>query len=200
MAGVIIATPLRIERAALRGARTPVRRTGMGPRRSQRSVAELRGAAVLVAGIGGGLAPQVRVGDLVVATEVVGGDGHAVACPSAPWLAERLRGLGLAGTVHCGPIISGRRVITGAARMRLAATGALAVDMESAWLAPAGAAAFAVVRSISDTGARPLLHPGTISGVVIAVRGLRRTVPMLDAWADAVRAARLPTEKPEEVS
>ena len=37
--------------------------------------------------------------------------------------------------VHIGPIVSGPRIVFGPERERLAATGAVAVDMESAWLA-----------------------------------------------------------------
>src|SRR5690348_11813349 len=95
-----IAAPLRVEHAALRGATTPVVRTGMGPRRSVQSAARLRGTAVMVAGVGGGLRSDVRVGDVVVPTEVRG--PSTVVCPSAPLLAASLRELGL--TVHCGPI------------------------------------------------------------------------------------------------
>ena len=49
---------------------------------------------------------------------------------------------------------------TGAERAVLAAEGALAVDMESAWLAPAAAGRpFAVVRVVLDTPASELHRP-----------------------------------------
>lgn len=176
----MIATPLWVERVAVRGADTPVVRTGRGRRASRRSARRLGGAAVLVAGVAGGLAPDVTVGDVVVASEVRGPDGFVRPCPTAGLLAERLRGLGL--TVHCGPILSWPALVHGRQRHRLATTGALAVDMESAWLA-SGPERFAVVRVVSDTAAAPLISPAILTRGMTALRVLRRTVPGLDAWA-----------------
>jgi 4-hydroxy-3-methylbut-2-en-1-yl diphosphate reductase len=179
---VVIGAPLVAERVALRRAVTPVVRTGMGPRRSVAAAHRLRGRGRLVAGVAGGLAPGIRVGDVVVATEVLGPREERAECPSAPMLADALRRLGL--TVHMGPIRSERRVLAGAARRRsLAATGALAVDTESVWLAPAGGEPFAVVRVISDTADAPLLAPGIVVRGTRALAVLARTVPALDAWA-----------------
>jgi 4-hydroxy-3-methylbut-2-enyl diphosphate reductase len=152
----------------------------MGPRRSRRSAARLGDAAVLVAGVAGGLAAHVRVGDLVVADEIRGPEGVVRSCPAAPELADELRRLGL--VVHCGPILSWPRMVDGAGRRRLAETGALAVEMESAWLAPPGGAGFAVVRAISDTAGAPVLHPAIVINGLRALRSLRRAVPALDAF------------------
>lgn len=182
MTDVVIAAPLRVEWFALRAARTAVACTGMGPRRSVRSARGLgRAAAILVAGVAGGLAAPVRVGDLVVASEVRAPDGSVWPCPSAPALVAELSRRGIA--VHCGPIVSWPRFGDGAQRHRLAGTGALAVDMESAWLAPADGRPFAVVRAISDTAASPLLRPAIVRNGLTALRALRRAVPALDAWA-----------------
>jgi len=177
----VIAAPLRVEWAAVRSARTTVVHTGMGKRRSQRSASRLGNVAVLVAGVAGGLAEQVMVGDLVVAEEVRGPDGVVLPCPTAPRLADQLRGLGL--TVHCGPILSWPRMVNEAGRREQAATGALAVDMESAWLAPRGTSGFAVVRAISDTAAAPVVHPSILRNGLRALRALHRAVPALDNWA-----------------
>ncbi|HEY6596657.1 MAG TPA: 4-hydroxy-3-methylbut-2-enyl diphosphate reductase [Asanoa sp.] len=182
--GVTVCTPMVVERAALRGARTPVRRSGMGPRRSGVSAAGLAGRAVLVAGVGGGLGPEVRPGDVVVASEVRRPDGPPVSCPSAPLLAGQLGRLGL--TVHVGPVASRPGVVDGAARRALAATGALAVDTESGWLAPSCGEPFAVVRAIADADDKPLLRPATVTRGIAALRALRRAVPAIDAWAAAV--------------
>jgi 4-hydroxy-3-methylbut-2-enyl diphosphate reductase len=179
-----ICAPLRVEQAALRRAVTPVRRTGMGPRRSVQAARRLTGP-ILVAGVGGGLTGSVHIGDIVVATEVRDPDGAVIGCPTAELLAGQLRRLGL--TVHCGPIVSARTLAAGAARERLAATGALAVDMESAWLAPPADTPFAVIRAISDTPSQPLLHPATLAHGYAALRTLSRAVPALDQWAAAVR-------------
>ncbi|MBX6752209.1 MAG: hypothetical protein IRY85_21540 [Micromonosporaceae bacterium] len=153
----------------------------MGPRRSRRSARRLGDAAVLVAGVAGGLAPELAVGDLVVASEVRAPDGSVRGCVGGADLAARLRDAGLC--VHYGPILSWPHVVEGAERHRLAATGALAVDMESAWLAPPDEVPFAVVRAVSDTAASPLRRPGIVVAGLTALRALRRAVPALDAWA-----------------
>jgi len=184
---VVIAAPLRVEWAAVRRARTVVVCTGRGPRRSRRSARRLGDAAVLVAGVAGGLAPEVEVGDLVVASEVRAPDGTVRACADSAELADRLRAAGL--RVHYGPVLSWPRLVGGAERRRLATTGALAVDMESAWLAPPDPVPFAVVRAVSDTAASPLLRPGTVVAGLAALRTLRCAVPALDGWAAAAVTA-----------
>ncbi len=183
--GPVVCAPLWVERAAVSASTTPTVHTGMGPRRSVAAAARLGDRPVLVAGVGGGLGPGVRPGDLVVATEVRGPAGAAVACPSAPLLAGELRRAG--HTVHLGPIVSVPRVAGGASRQALAETGALAVDTESFWLAPPDPTPFAVVRAVVDTAEAPLLRPGTAVRGLEALRALRRAVPAIDAWAAAVR-------------
>jgi 4-hydroxy-3-methylbut-2-en-1-yl diphosphate reductase len=185
----VICVPMRVEQFALRGASARVIRTGMGPARSR----PLEG--VLVAGVGGGLAAHVRAGDVVVATEVRGPDGLSAPCASADQLASDLRELGL--TVHLGPIASATKVVSGAARATLAATGASAVDTESIWLAPAPPAPYAVVRVITDTAEQPLLGWGILARGTTALRTLRRTRPALDAW---VTSENLHLTLPKEVS
>jgi len=180
----VLCTPLRIERAAVGRTGLTVLRTGMGPARSARAAATLPDEAVIVAGVGGGLTPDLRAGDIVVASELRSPDAATVAVPSAPLLAGALRRLGL--TVHVGPVFSSPHLVDGAARRALAAGGALAVDMESATLA-AGAAGrpFAAVRSIVDTVDHPLWRPGTVARGVAGLRALRRAVPALEQWARA---------------
>jgi 4-hydroxy-3-methylbut-2-enyl diphosphate reductase len=185
MTAASICAPLAAEWLALRPTHAPLLHTGMGPRRSIAAAQRLRGQGVLVAGVAGGLAAHVRAGDVVVATEVQGPESQRVVCPSAPLLAGELRRLGL--TVHMGPIRSTRRVLAGTAeREALAASGALAVDTESAWLAPAGGEPFAVVRSISDTVHEPLWRPGIVPRGARALGVLRKAVPALDAWVAAL--------------
>lgn len=193
-AAATICAPLRLERAALRARRAGpalrVVRSGMGPLRATEFAAARfatadPGEPVVVAGIGGGLAPGLRAGDIVVASEVRGVEGQAIPVPSAPLLADELRRLGL--RVHVGPVVSSPVVVDGDARRRLAGTGALAADMESLWLAEAaGARPLAVVRSIVDTPEHPLWRAGTLGRGVAGLRALRRAVPALAAWARAV--------------
>jgi 4-hydroxy-3-methylbut-2-enyl diphosphate reductase len=167
------------ELMALRSASTMVVRTGMGRAQSLRSAVKLGDRPRLVAGVAGGLAPGINVGDVVVASQVIGGD-RVIRCQFTDFLADRLDLLGL--TVHVGQILSTPRLtFGGTARAAVALSGALAVDMESAWLA--GSAAFAVVRVISDTATAGLLSPAVVVRGWRALRRLRQCRPALDQWA-----------------
>lgn len=163
-------------------------RTGFGPKRSARHAAQLARqpfGSMVVTGVGGALQPDLRPGDLVVATEVLRDVGGPVThCPSAPLLAGELRRAGLAA--RTGPVITTGRLATGTGRSRLGATGALLVDMESAQLAAAAAGRpLAVLRAVSDLPGRSLLHPATVAGGRAALRALRRAAPVLERWAAA---------------
>ena len=189
MRPAVICTPLRVERAALRGADARVVRTGMGKDRSAAAAAALARSGplpLLIAGVGGGLAADLHAGDLVVATEVRGGDAP-VESPSAPMLAAALRRLGL--RVHTGPIVT-TPTLNGQLAQQ-AEPAALAVDMESGYLAPAATGQpFAAVRAIVDSPERPLLRPGTPARGIAALRALRRALPALEQWTAAAAAAR----------
>ena len=161
--------------------------TGYGPRRSSARAAMLREqpfAAMAIAGVGGGLAADLRPGDLVVASEVT--DGHTVIpCASAALLAGELRRAGL--RVRVGRVVTVDHLVRGPERERLAATGALVADMESAALARAAdGRPLAVVRAVSDTPDRPLVSPGVLGGGLAALRSLRAAGPALARWAAAV--------------
>jgi 4-hydroxy-3-methylbut-2-enyl diphosphate reductase len=133
---------------------------------------------VIVAGLAGGQVRGIRPGDVVVASEVRGGQAGTVEIPSAPLLAAALRRIGL--TVHVGPV----RSVPGIAWKIAEAADVLAVDMESAQLAPARAP-FAVVRAIVDTPDHPLWHPGTLRRGITGLRALKACQPALEAWAAA---------------
>lgn len=171
-----IVTALLAEQLALRTAKTEVVRIGMGARNAARAARSLVDRPIVVAGLGGAVADRVAPGDVVVASEVRDPDGRVVPCPGAALLADALRHCGL--TVHVGPVAS-------VLRLGDRPTGVLAVDMESAWVAPP-TAPFAVVRVISDSPERPLVHPGILVRGAAALATLRRCVPVLDAWANAV--------------
>jgi 4-hydroxy-3-methylbut-2-enyl diphosphate reductase len=187
---LLIAAPLRLEAWAISsGLRShslaTVHRTGMGPRRARAAAPVLLdrpGAALLVMGFGGGLDEHSDVGDVVVADAVQGPDGVPVACAGAQTLAQALERCGLG--VRRGTVASVARLAVGDARVKLREAGAIAVDMESVWLAPgAGARPFAVVRVISDTPARELTNPlGTVAGVVRAMSVLRHVAGALAEW------------------
>jgi 4-hydroxy-3-methylbut-2-enyl diphosphate reductase len=194
MAELLVAAALGLEARALRRGlpRDAVLRTGMGPARSKRAVPGIRSRqanAFAVAGFGGALTGDLAPGDVVVATEVRTG-GTVRTCPSAPLLATALRAAGL--TVHTGPIVSADHVVHGAERAELARSGALAVDMESAFLAEAaGDGPLAVVRVIVDTPSAPLISPATLVGGFTAYRALARVGPVLRAWASVTGDRRI---------
>ena len=159
----VLLAPLRVEAWAL-GAR----RTGMGVR-----TARFDGSALVVAGLCGAIDPTLRPGDLVVASEVRG-DGQPVECAT-----ELAAALG----ARIGPILSLDHVAGPEERASLASTGALAVDMESYWLArSAGDRPVAVVRAVVDRADRRLLDPRTLVDGPKALLALRHAAPVLRAW------------------
>jgi 4-hydroxy-3-methylbut-2-enyl diphosphate reductase len=200
--GLLVCAPLRLEaRAIRRGLRDAAQAgaaqagaaqivagqvvaTGYGPRRASAQAATLRQqpfAALAVAGTGGGLAADLRPGDLVVASEV--SDGHnVIPCASATLLAGELRRAGL--RVRVGRVVTVDHLVRGAERERLAATGALGADMVLA--GAADGRPLAVVRAVSDTPDRPLVSPGALGGGLAALRSLRAAGPALARWAAAV--------------
>jgi 4-hydroxy-3-methylbut-2-enyl diphosphate reductase len=113
---------------------------------------------------------------------VHGPDGERFQCAGAEALATALTGHGLA--VKRGDVASVTRIAMGQTRVRLREGGAIAVDMESAWLAPAARGRpFAVVRVLSDTPARELTRPLlTVVGIVRASAVLRRVAGVLHEW------------------
>jgi 4-hydroxy-3-methylbut-2-en-1-yl diphosphate reductase len=173
---------LRIEGYAVGG---DVALSGMGPDKARRAPVRhadrFRGdVAVAVAGVSGGLDPTLRPGDIVVATEVRTTDGETVRpIPSAALVAADLAAAGL--SVRCGPIVSSPTFVRADERRALGATGALAVDMESAWFAEAlGAAPLSVVRAIADTTTANIVTGGPRA--LASLAGIR---PTLERWARA---------------
>jgi 4-hydroxy-3-methylbut-2-en-1-yl diphosphate reductase len=194
---LVVLAPLSIEARAIRSALAGVEvlQTGMGPDRATRASERLRSnaggssiraRAVAVAGFCGALDPTLQPGDVVVASEVIGAGG-ATPCPSAGILLAALARLGL--PARLGPIVSVDRVVSGPERERLRAdTGAIAVDMESAWLADAaGDRPFAVLRVVVDAPGRDLKRNpvATARGGLRAYRALAKAAPALASWAGA---------------
>ena len=183
--GLAVLAPLSIEALALRCGLRDARviRTGVGPRRSQSAAQRLSGStdhALAVAGVCGGIDPELQPGDVVVASELQGEAGtHKLEHANA--LLEALRDLGV--SPHIGPIRSEDHIVRGAERERLRESGAIAVDMESRWLAEAaGDRPFAVLRVVIDTPRRELLRIGAIPDSLRALATLRRIAPALEAW------------------
>jgi 4-hydroxy-3-methylbut-2-enyl diphosphate reductase len=140
---------------------------------------------VAVAGVAGGLDPDLRPGDVVVASEVRDAKGRYVLRAAAPLVAE-LNRLGIRAVA--GPVVSCDHIVTSSTeRRRLAATGAKAVDMESASVVRALAAEHgipvAVVRVVADTAYMPIARLATVPAGARALHTLRRTGPALARWA-----------------
>ncbi|MFP3899358.1 MAG: 4-hydroxy-3-methylbut-2-enyl diphosphate reductase [Acidimicrobiia bacterium] len=187
---LVALTPLRVEADAVqRGApAAEVLTTGMGPERARRAAfnlaARCAGApAVAVAGFCGGADARVSPGDVVVASEVRGPLGP-VPLAGSGLLAAALRRAGL--QVREGPLVSTDQIVRGPRRRDLAADGAVAVDMESAWLVEAAPSRpRAVVRVVVDTPARELPSWSTLPDGVRAYRALRRAAGVLELWSRA---------------
>ena len=182
MSNLLLLAPMGVETRLLRrgapGAR--IVRSGIGPRRAGRTASSLASTpeqAVAIAGFAGALVPGLLPGDVVVASQLRLRDGRVLAeCPGAEVIAGLLRRRGL--RAQCGPIVSVRAPAIGRTRARLAETsGALAVDMESCWLAPAAAGRpLVVARVVLDA-------PGAGVGIARAARLLSELASVLEEWA-----------------
>lgn len=195
MSRLLVAAPMRIEAALISSAsrRALVRKTGMGPRRSKAAAGELVGAgasALLVLGFCGGLDTGSVPGEVIVAEEVYAAsdEGHGeerVRCELNHQLVHRLTGRGL--KVRTGAVVCVSRLALGERRAQLHAGGAIAVDMESVWLAAgAGERPFGVVRVVLDSPEHELMRVRAAAGALHAALALRRVASALHEWAPAV--------------
>ncbi|MDQ0792681.1 1-hydroxy-2-methyl-2-butenyl 4-diphosphate reductase [Streptomyces sp. B1I3] len=195
---LLIACALGIERLALRTGRAgggpgpvTVVRTGMGPRAAEKAVRDALGrqgtggAAVIASGFCAGLAPGMHPGDLVVAEETRDAAG-TTACTGAGLLVDALTRVVPGSTVHTGPLAGSDHVVRGAERAGLRATGAVAVDMESAatlrTAVRTGPRPVAAVRVVVDAPEHELVRIGTVRGGISAFRVLRAVLPAFHEW------------------
>ncbi len=193
---VVVFAPMSVEARAVRSGApwAQVQKIGIGPKRAARSAATAGedmippARAVLLAGFCGALDPSLEPGDVVLASELRDPSGETVPCADPAILAGALRRGGM--RVHVGPIASSEKIVRGERRRELRRTGALAVDMESAWLAPlVHGRPFLTLRVVLDTGMRELHRPlRTITGATIAYRALRRACGMAEEWTHALDA------------
>jgi 4-hydroxy-3-methylbut-2-enyl diphosphate reductase len=167
---------------AARGS-SQVIRTGMGAARSRvaaAQVAEMPARAVAVLGFCGALTDDVEPGDVVVADELRG-NGPPLKCEPLQQLLQSLETVGVRTRV--GPLVSVPKLFLGSERARLAEDGSIAVDMETAWLAPAAAGRpFAALRAVVDTPSKELVRFSTLYGGIKAYRALGRAARALDSW------------------
>jgi 4-hydroxy-3-methylbut-2-en-1-yl diphosphate reductase len=193
---LLIYAPLRLEAACLGpGVRRSARvlRAGMGPERAR--VAAARGLAcdasgVAVVGLCAAAVTGLEPGDVVLGSELLRADADPVAVPGSRMLAAALRRRGL--RVHTGPIASVDRIAGPTERRYLGAEGAIAVDMESAWLAAgADGRPLVVLRTIVERTGRDLVDPRAAAAGVRALAALRKAAPVLDEWRGALRRRRI---------
>jgi 4-hydroxy-3-methylbut-2-enyl diphosphate reductase len=188
---VVVLAPMSVEARAVRSGApwAQVQKIGMGPKRALRLAAaavQVGGRAVLIAGFCGALDPELEPGDVVLGCELRDPAGETVQTADPAILAGVLRRGGM--RVHVGPIASSEKVVRGGRRRELARTGALAVDMESAWLAPMiRDRPFITLRVVLDTATRELHRPlRTLSGAATAYRALRRACALAEEWTHAL--------------
>ncbi|MEU0126807.1 1-hydroxy-2-methyl-2-butenyl 4-diphosphate reductase [Streptomyces sp. NPDC006289] len=195
---LLIACALGIERLALRtgrrgGAPGPVSviSTGMGARAAESAVRAALGrdgaggTAVIASGFCAGLAPGMHPGDLVVAEETRDAAG-TTACVAPGLLVDALTRAVPGRAVHTGPLAGSAHVVRGPERAELLATGAIAVDMESAatlrTAVRTGPRPVAAVRVVVDAPEHELVRIGTVRGGISAFRVLRVVLPAFYEW------------------
>jgi 4-hydroxy-3-methylbut-2-en-1-yl diphosphate reductase len=187
MSGLTVLAPLSVEARAVRSgaAWARVHRIGMGPRRAARGAPVADGSPIMIAGFCGAIDTELEPGDVVLASELRGPTGTTL-CPDPTILAGVLRRGGL--RVRVGPIASSQRLVVRERRRTLQRTGALAVDMESAWLAAATRAQpLVTLRVVLDTHRQELHRPlRTVAGAAVAYRTLRRASALAENWARAL--------------
>ena len=174
---------MRLEALALGGR---VVRTGMGHRRASVVAGKLAkslvpGSPVVLAGISGGLDTSLVPGEIVVATSVRNPDDEVrdLSERDAAAAAALLRAAG--HEVHLGPVASSKTLVHGDRRTELAACGALAVDMETSWVADAlEGHRLVVVRIVADTAGNVAV------GLVKGLMALRHIRPCVTGWPAAV--------------
>ena len=191
MTEVLVAAPMRIEAALIASAAPSalVHKTGMGPHRSRTAAGQLdsRAArALVVAGFCGGLDETSVPGEVIVAEEVYAApdENHPeepVRCELAGPLVGLLTGLGM--KVRLGRVVCVSKLAIGERRAELHAGGAIAVDMESVWLAQGAAGRpFGVVRVVLDSPSHELLRVQAVGGALRAARALRKVAGALHEW------------------
>jgi 4-hydroxy-3-methylbut-2-en-1-yl diphosphate reductase len=177
-----VITPLRIESFAFGGADTII---GAGRDKAQKSGAKLAArlkedTAVALVGVAGGLAPELTPGDVIIASELRSTESSTSRnLPGSSLLSAEFRRARF--SVYHGPLVTSPNYVAAGDRAELAASGALAVDMESSWVMdylPNNP--LAVVRAISDTSSR-----GPVRGGLRALGSLSQTRAPLQRWAKA---------------
>jgi 4-hydroxy-3-methylbut-2-enyl diphosphate reductase len=190
MPGTLVLAPMRVEEWMLRRGlpRESIVRIGMGRARSLAAVERLRDRPfdrLVIAGVCGSLDASFRPGDVLVPSHVSAPDVGTTTCTVDESLLDGLRAARL--TVRTGTLVSHAKLENNAAAVtRHKETGAVGVDMESAWLATlAGDRPVVVVRVASDSPDKPVFHPGVVYWGTLALRRLATAGRVLGRWAAA---------------
>jgi adenosylhomocysteine nucleosidase len=216
---VIAVTGLSAEAAIARRAGLTVVCAGGVPERTRIALDRaLEGGAdgIISFGIAGGLAPQLRPGTLIVASEVLDTDGKKLPVDEA-WAAAVRR---VTGALD-GPLLGALTPASSAAAKTalFARTGALAVDLESLSVAQAArrhGLPWIVLRAIGDPASRDLpsaaliplrqdgtadlarilrslaQHPGQVVGLIRLARDAASALRALRQGAAVAQSALLP--------
>lgn len=180
--------PMRVEEWMLRRGigRDAIVRIGMGRAKSLAAAERVHSRdfdRLVIAGVCGSLDSSFRPGDVLLPTQVSAPDVGTTQCTVDESLVAALRAAGL--DVRTGTLVSHERLEGNSkAVQRHAATGAIGVDMESAWLAPlAGERPVTVLRIASDSPDRPVFHPGIVYWGTLSLKRLATAARVLGRWA-----------------
>ena len=186
-----VLAPLRLEARALQrgGPGLRVIRSGVGPERSRRTCARLRGDVAerwVIAGLCGAVETDLEPGDVILASHLLDCD---IALAQDPALESALRARGL--RVRKAPMLCVPRLVQGDERARLRERGAAAVDMESRWLAPAAQGRpLHVIRVVMDGPRHELFRPATARNLLRGLRVLGDVGRGLEKWSVEETATR----------
>ena len=180
--------PMRVEEWMMRRGipRHDIERIGMGRKKSSAAIERLRDRdfdRLVIAGVCGSLDPAFRPGDVLLPTEVSAHDVAPIQCTVDPALVDGLRAAGL--TVRSGTLVSTPKLESNKKAVKSHdGTGAIGVDMESAWLATlAGDRPVTVVRVASDSPTQPVFHPGVIYWGTLSLKRLAQASRVIGKWA-----------------
>jgi nucleoside phosphorylase len=146
-------------------------KTGVGVQRAAAAIEAVGGAQsfqlIVSTGCAGGLAPELRPGDLTLATAITGDGTEGALTTGAAERARALQAAAAAGLRSVeGPLLCSATVLATVAEKRAAAAaGAVVVEMEGGVIAARAAAAqvpFLSVRAILDGVDHELHTPGTV--------------------------------------
>ncbi len=188
MTKTLFLAPMRVEEWMLRRGipAEDIVRIGMGRAKSKASTDRVQARSfdrLVIAGVCGSLDSSFRPGDVLLPTSVSASDVGTTQCDVDEQLATALQAAGL--RVLSGTLVSTPKLENNNKSVRThQGTGAIGVDMESAWLAPlAGDRPVTVVRVASDSPDHPVFHPGVVYWGTLSLKRLATAARVLGAWA-----------------